>query len=106
VTAGSRPVGFIGRGNMGGRIARRIVTGGHRVLVTGGAAARRTGHADADGRRSRRRGRAVDRHWHGAGADDYLPHLATSLGTTHWGRPVTDEEYVAVRPRTIPEEQR
>lgn len=29
---GEKPVGFIGLGNMGGRIARRIIAGGHRVL--------------------------------------------------------------------------
>ncbi|WP_443612952.1 NAD(P)-dependent oxidoreductase [Actinomadura madurae] len=27
-----RPVGFVGLGNMGGRIARRVIEGGHRVL--------------------------------------------------------------------------
>jgi hypothetical protein len=40
----------------------------------------------------------------GLGDRGYLPRLATSLDTTHWGRPVTDKAYMAVRPRTIPEE--
>jgi quercetin dioxygenase-like cupin family protein len=34
-------------------------------------------------------------HWHGAGRDGYLLHLAISLGKTDWDRPVRDEEYGA-----------
>jgi hypothetical protein len=40
----------------------------------------------------------------GRGDRGSLRHLATSLDTTHWGRPVTDKAYLAVRPRTIPED--
>jgi quercetin dioxygenase-like cupin family protein len=32
-------------------------------------------------------------HWHGAGADSYMVHLAVSLRTTEWLQPVTDAEY-------------
>jgi quercetin dioxygenase-like cupin family protein len=43
-------------------------------------------------------------HWHGAGPEGYLLHLAISLGATRWGRPVTGEEYEAVHPDTLREE--
>lgn len=33
-------------------------------------------------------------HWHGAGVDSFLTHLAISLGTTDWKEPVTDEDYL------------
>jgi quercetin dioxygenase-like cupin family protein len=36
-----------------------------------------------------------EEHWHGAGADTYLVHLAISLGDTDWLEPVTDEQYRA-----------
>jgi quercetin dioxygenase-like cupin family protein len=36
-------------------------------------------------------------HWHGGGPQTFLLHLATSLGTTNWLGPVTDEEYAAAR---------
>lgn len=32
-------------------------------------------------------------HWHGAGPDTVMTHLAISLGTTSWGDPVTDQDY-------------
>lgn len=32
-------------------------------------------------------------HWHGAGPDTVMTHLAISLGVTSWGDPVTDQEY-------------
>ncbi|MFD3484821.1 cupin domain-containing protein [Streptomyces sp. NPDC058665] len=32
-------------------------------------------------------------HWHGAGPDSFLLHLAISLGTTEWLAPVTDTLY-------------
>lgn len=34
-----------------------------------------------------------EEHWHGAGADSYMLHLAISLGKSEWLRAVTDEEY-------------
>jgi quercetin dioxygenase-like cupin family protein len=34
-----------------------------------------------------------ERHWHGAGPDTYVNHIAISLGTTDWEQPVTDDEY-------------
>lgn len=39
-----------------------------------------------------------ERHWHGAGPDTYMVHIAispalTTDGTTVWMEPVTDEEY-------------
>ena len=34
-----------------------------------------------------------EEHWHGAGPDSYLLHLAISLGGHDWLDPVTDEEY-------------
>ena len=36
---------------------------------------------------------AGETHWHGASRDGYLLHLAVSLGTTDWDRPVRDDEY-------------
>jgi quercetin dioxygenase-like cupin family protein len=36
---------------------------------------------------------AGETHWHGAGPDTYLLHLAVSLGTTDWHQPVGDDEY-------------
>jgi quercetin dioxygenase-like cupin family protein len=38
---------------------------------------------------------AGELHWHGGGPDSYLLHLAVSLGTTDWERPVADDEYGA-----------
>jgi quercetin dioxygenase-like cupin family protein len=35
-------------------------------------------------------------HWHGAGPDTVMSHLAISLGVTSWGDPVTDEDYAPV----------
>jgi quercetin dioxygenase-like cupin family protein len=34
-----------------------------------------------------------ERHWHGAGADTYVNHIAISLGSTDWEEPVTDDQY-------------
>jgi quercetin dioxygenase-like cupin family protein len=34
-----------------------------------------------------------EEHWHGAGPDSYMLHLAISLGGHDWLDPVTDEEY-------------
>lgn len=34
-----------------------------------------------------------ERHWHGAGPDTMLLHIAVSLGTTTWLDEVTEEEY-------------
>jgi quercetin dioxygenase-like cupin family protein len=34
-----------------------------------------------------------EEHWHGAGDDSFLTHLAVSLGTTDWRGKVTDEQY-------------
>jgi quercetin dioxygenase-like cupin family protein len=34
-------------------------------------------------------------HWHGAGPDTVMTHLAISLGTTSWGDPVTNEDFAA-----------
>ena len=31
-------------------------------------------------------------HWHGAGPDSVMAHIAISLGTSEWGDPVSDEE--------------
>jgi quercetin dioxygenase-like cupin family protein len=36
-------------------------------------------------------------HWHGAAADSFLVHTATSLGVTSWGDPVSDDDYDAHR---------
>jgi quercetin dioxygenase-like cupin family protein len=32
-------------------------------------------------------------HWHGAGPDSVMTHIAISLGTTDWGDPVSDADY-------------
>jgi len=32
-------------------------------------------------------------HWHGAGPDTFMVHLAISLQTNNWLEPVTDEQY-------------
>jgi quercetin dioxygenase-like cupin family protein len=37
-----------------------------------------------------------ERHWHGAGPDTWMSHMAISLGTTQWEDAVTDDEYSAV----------
>ena len=34
-----------------------------------------------------------EEHWHGAGPDSYLVHLAVSLEKTEWLEPVSDDEY-------------
>ncbi len=34
-----------------------------------------------------------EEHWHGAGPDSYLHHLAVSLGETEWQEEVSDEDY-------------
>lgn len=34
-----------------------------------------------------------ERHWHGAGPDTWLSHIAISLGTTEWEDAVTDDNY-------------
>ena len=34
-------------------------------------------------------------HWHGAGPDHFMTHLALTEGDTTWGEHVTDEEYAA-----------
>jgi quercetin dioxygenase-like cupin family protein len=36
---------------------------------------------------------AGERHWHGAGENSYLVHVAVSLGTTRWEHEVTTAEY-------------
>ena len=36
---------------------------------------------------------AGEEHWHGAGPDTVMTHIAISLGVRRWGDPVTDEEY-------------
>lgn len=36
-----------------------------------------------------------ERHWHGAGPDNMMQHMAVSLGRTVWFDEVTDEEYNA-----------
>jgi len=33
-------------------------------------------------------------HWHGAGADTVMTHIAISLGVTSWGDAVADEDWV------------
>jgi quercetin dioxygenase-like cupin family protein len=32
-------------------------------------------------------------HWHGAGSDTVMTHIAISLGVSDWADPVTDEDY-------------
>jgi quercetin dioxygenase-like cupin family protein len=34
-----------------------------------------------------------ERHWHGAGPDTWVSHIAISLGTTSWEDAVTDQDY-------------
>jgi quercetin dioxygenase-like cupin family protein len=34
-------------------------------------------------------------HWHGAGPDTVMTHMAITLGTTDWADPVTDQQYAA-----------
>lgn len=36
-------------------------------------------------------------HWHGAGRDSIMSHLAISLGETKWSEAVTDEEYNKIK---------
>jgi quercetin dioxygenase-like cupin family protein len=36
-----------------------------------------------------------EEHWHGAGPDSYLLHVAISLGSATWLEPVNDEDYAA-----------
>jgi quercetin dioxygenase-like cupin family protein len=36
---------------------------------------------------------AGERHWHGAGPDTYLTHIAISLGDADWQDAVTDAQY-------------
>ncbi|HEY4373368.1 MAG TPA: cupin domain-containing protein [Burkholderiales bacterium] len=36
---------------------------------------------------------AGERHWHGAGSDSYMVHMATSLGVTQWAEEVPEEVY-------------
>ena len=36
-----------------------------------------------------------ERHWHGAGRDTWMSHIAISLGKTEWEDAVTDDEYAA-----------
>ncbi len=37
-----------------------------------------------------------EEHWHGAGPDSYLVHIAISLGKTSWLQPVGDADYRSV----------
>ena len=37
-----------------------------------------------------------EEHWHGAGPDSYLVHIAISLGKTNWLEPVGDDDYRSV----------
>jgi quercetin dioxygenase-like cupin family protein len=34
-----------------------------------------------------------ERHWHGAGTDTFMMHMATSMGKATWQDPVTDAQY-------------
>jgi len=34
-----------------------------------------------------------EEHWHGAGSDSYMVHLAVTIPKTNWLRPVTENEY-------------
>jgi quercetin dioxygenase-like cupin family protein len=65
------------------------VTAGSGLVCTHGAAPRRLGAGDTVWVP------AGELHWHGAGTDGYLLHLAVSLGTTEWHQPVSDDEYGA-----------
>jgi quercetin dioxygenase-like cupin family protein len=40
-----------------------------------------------------------ERHWHGAGPDTYMTHIAISLGSSDWSEPVDDEQYARVAGR-------
>ena len=40
---------------------------------------------------------ADERHWHGAGTDSYLIHVAISLGTTNWQDEVSQQDYLAAQ---------
>jgi quercetin dioxygenase-like cupin family protein len=40
---------------------------------------------------------ANERHWHGASADSYMVHTATSLGKTMWEEEVSEEDYRRAR---------
>ena len=40
---------------------------------------------------------ANERHWHGAGTDSFMIHMATSLGATRWGEEVSEVEYLGDR---------
>lgn len=37
----------------------------------------------------------LERHWHGAGPETFMAHLAVSLGTTQWAEEVTEADYSA-----------
>jgi quercetin dioxygenase-like cupin family protein len=44
---------------------------------------------------------AGELHWHGAGPESFMTHTATSLGTTEWSEPVSNDDYEAAhRART------
>jgi quercetin dioxygenase-like cupin family protein len=36
-----------------------------------------------------------ERHWHGAAADSYMIHMATSMGKTTWAEAVSQQDYVS-----------
>lgn len=36
-----------------------------------------------------------ERHWHGAGPDTFMHHLAVSIGTTAWAEEVAEDDYLA-----------
>jgi quercetin dioxygenase-like cupin family protein len=38
-----------------------------------------------------------ERHWHGAAADTYMIHMATSLGGANWQEAVADKDYPSQR---------
>lgn len=38
-----------------------------------------------------------ERHWHGAAADTYMVHIATSLGKIDWQDPVSDADYALAK---------
>ena len=40
---------------------------------------------------------ANERHWHGAGTDSYMIHVAISLGTTDWQDEVSQEDYLTAQ---------
>jgi len=37
----------------------------------------------------------LERHWHGAGPDSFMIHLAVSLGVTNWHDEVAESDYTA-----------